>query len=140
MTSPEIHAVDENAARAEVVEPREEIHECGLPGTAAADDGHHLPRSNRERHGAQDVLVSIFVAEADIPEFDGVLKWRAAQAPGCSFTSVCVSNSSKIRSDGGDCLLEVGVDATELLGGSVHQEHSGEKRGELPRVIWPTAI
>ena len=41
--APDVDAVDEDLAGADVVEPRQQVDECGLAGAAAPDHGNHLP-------------------------------------------------------------------------------------------------
>ena len=54
-------------------------------------------------------------------------------ASGASWTSVCTSSSSKMRSDAADRLLQVGVDAAQLLDRPVHQQQRRHERRELAR-------
>ena len=58
------------APGADVVEPRQQVHERRLAGAAAPDDGHHLTGADGERHVVQNPARPLVVAEAHVAELD----------------------------------------------------------------------
>ncbi len=91
------------------------------------------PACTRKLTSVQDLpSVPIVVGEGHVAELDRAARAAGrARAPGRSRTSVCVSSISKIRWRRGDGLLQVRVDAAQLLGRAVHEEHRRDERGEL---------
>ena len=53
VTSRMSHAVDQDRAAGDVVEPRQQVDQRRLAGAAAADDRQHLAGADAERHAAQ---------------------------------------------------------------------------------------
>ena len=53
---PDIDAIHQNAALADIVEPQQEVDQRGLPRARRADDPNALARTDLERHVSQDVV------------------------------------------------------------------------------------
>ena len=66
---PDVDAVYENAAARDVVKPKEQVDDGGLPGTRRTHDANPLARCHFERHVLQDEIIGV-VRERDIVEND----------------------------------------------------------------------
>ena len=59
--------VDGDVSAGHVIEPREQVDQGGLPGTARPDDRHHLTGANAEAHAAECVPAAlVLVAEPHV--------------------------------------------------------------------------
>ena len=111
-----VAAVDQDGAARHVVEPRQQVHERGLAGAAAADDRDHLPGAHGQRHAAQRAAaVAVVVAEETSRNSIALVNGGSGAAPGRSITSVCDVEHLEDALGGGRRLLQVGVDARQLL-------------------------
>ena len=71
-----IHAVDENFARARVVEAEEEVNRCRLPAATLANERGRGPGRHRQLYALQNLIVRArLVSEADVPQFELTLKF-----------------------------------------------------------------
>ena len=59
-------SVDEHGAARHVVEARDEVDDGALARAGGAEEGHQLPRLDREAHPTQDLALAAGVAEAHV--------------------------------------------------------------------------
>src|SRR5712691_8789350 len=67
---PDIDAIDQQAALADVKKARNEAEEGRLAGTSAADDGCRLPGAELEGEVVQHGLLAAWIAERHVAELD----------------------------------------------------------------------
>ncbi len=80
---PDVRAVDDDRPGRRIVEPRNQAHDRGLPGSRRTDNRRDLAGFDREADVLQDRLVGA-VAEADVVELDLALELRRpARARAC---------------------------------------------------------
>ena len=91
----DVLAVDQDAARLDVVEAQQQVDERGLAGARAADQADLLARADLQRQPVDDTrAVAGAVGEADVLEADLAARHRAAarrragRAPACGRDSV----------------------------------------------------
>ncbi len=127
----DVDAVDQDGASGDVVKARQQVDQRGLAGAAAPDDRDHLSGAHGQRHVAQDRRCRIFVTKVDVAEFDGVLEWRERSGAGqLEHLGVGVQHLEDALGRRGR-LLQVGVDAAQLLGGAVHQKKRADEGDEI---------
>ena len=126
--------IDRNRAAADVVKPRDQVHERGLAGAAAADDRHHLSRRHRQRDVAENrPRMHVLVRKADVAELDRPRERR--QRHGVRRLRHLGVRVEHLE-DALGCrnrLLQVGIHAAQLLRGRVHHQHRRQERREIAR-------
>ena len=125
-----------------VIEPRQQVDERGLAGAAAADDRDHLSRAYREGHALERVAsVAVLVAEHHVAKFDRVAK--GGQRPSrsaASWTSVCRSSSSKIRSSAATACCRLALTRLSFLTGPYINSSAATNDVNSPAVSRLSAI
>ena len=128
----DVDAVHQDHSRRHVEESGDQVHERGLAGAAQPDDRNHLPGLHREGHVTQHVTCrAVLVLEAHVPELDPAPQRHERSRPWTLGDLGVRVEQLENPFRRGDRLLQVRIDAAELLDRTVHHESRDDEREEV---------